>query len=108
MMALGSVNQYNFNQQQIDEYDYDDADDFYDDNINSFNSNNYHEVDDSEGNEVVEKFSQLNRQKSLRVFTKMKKIVCVFFSQILKKPVNQSMGERVGIQMNHSKLKSCK
>lgn len=51
-MALGGVNSYNYNNQQIDEYDYDDADDFYDDNINSFNSINYNEVDDSEGKQL--------------------------------------------------------
>lgn len=52
-MALGGVNSYNYNNQQIDEYDYDDADDFYDDNINSFNSMNYNEVDDSEGKQLL-------------------------------------------------------
>lgn len=54
MMALGGLNPYNYNQ-QIDEYDYDDADDFYDDNLNNFNTNNYHEVDDSEGKQNVKK-----------------------------------------------------
>lgn len=47
-MAFIGLNQFNHNQ-QIDEYEYDDFDDFYDDNLNSYNSNNHHEVDDSEG-----------------------------------------------------------
>lgn len=45
-MAFVGVSQYNHNQQQIDEYDYDDTENFYDD---GGNYGNYLEVDDSEG-----------------------------------------------------------
>lgn len=44
-MAFIGVSQYNHNQ-QIDEYEYDDADNFYDDGANY---GNYLDVDDSEG-----------------------------------------------------------
>lgn len=33
----------------MDEYEYDDADEFYDDNTNAYSRHNNHEVDDSEG-----------------------------------------------------------
>lgn len=52
-MALSGYNQNNHNQ-QIDEYEYDDADEFYDDTINSYGRHNNHEVDDSEGNVNIE------------------------------------------------------
>lgn len=44
-MAFVGVSQYNHNQ-QIDEYEYDDTENFYDD---GGNYGNYLEVDDSEG-----------------------------------------------------------
>lgn len=49
-MAFIGVTQYNHNNnQQIDEYEYDDMDNFYDDGPN-FGS--YLDVDDSEGNDM--------------------------------------------------------
>lgn len=45
-MALVGVSQYNHHHQQIDEYEYDDTDNFYDDGANF---GNYLDVDDSEG-----------------------------------------------------------
>lgn len=44
-MAFIGVSQYNHNQ-QIDEYEYDDTENFYDDGVNF---GNYLDVDDSEG-----------------------------------------------------------
>lgn len=44
-MAYVGVSQYNHNQ-QIDEYEYDDTENFYDDSVNF---GNYLDVDDSEG-----------------------------------------------------------
>lgn len=49
-MAFVGVSQYNHNQ-QIDEYEYNDTENFYDD---GGNYGNYLEVDDSEGNCEVE------------------------------------------------------
>lgn len=63
-MAFIGVSQYNHNQ-QIDEYEYDDADNFYDDGANY---GNYLDVDDSEGktNEIwhffAHKSSELNEE----------------------------------------------
>lgn len=45
-MAFVGVSQYNHHNQQIDEYEYDDTDNFYDDGANF---GNYLDVDDSEG-----------------------------------------------------------
>lgn len=45
-MAFVGVSQYNHHNQQIDEYEYDDTDNFYDDGVNF---GNYLDVDDSEG-----------------------------------------------------------
>ena len=45
-MALVGVSQHNHNNQQIDDYEYDDMDNFYDDGVNF---GNYLDVDDSEG-----------------------------------------------------------
>lgn len=44
-MAFGGISSYNHNQ-QIDEYEYDDNENFYDDGVNF---GNYLDADDSEG-----------------------------------------------------------
>lgn len=48
-MAYVGISQFNHNQ-QIDEYEYDDTENFYDDAVNF---GNYLDVDDSEGNITV-------------------------------------------------------
>lgn len=48
-MAFIGITQYNHHQQQIDEYEYDDTEHFYDDGVNF---GNYLEVDDSEGKKM--------------------------------------------------------
>lgn len=53
-MAFVGVSQYNHHNQQIDEYEYDDTDNFYDDGPNF---GNYLDVDDSEGKREREKAS---------------------------------------------------
>lgn len=54
-MAFVGVSQYNHHNQQIDEYEYDDTDNFYDDGANF---GNYLDVDDSEGKSVSELVSE--------------------------------------------------
>lgn len=51
-MAYVGVSQYNHNQ-QIDEYEYDDTENFYDDSVNF---GNYLDVDDSEGMKKIHNF----------------------------------------------------
>lgn len=65
-MALLGYNQTNHNQ-QMDEYEYDDADEFYDDNINSYNAYNNHAVDDSEGNEKIVTQFRLNNMIMINI-----------------------------------------
>lgn len=63
-MAFVGVSQYNHHNQQIDEYEYDDTDNFYDDGPNF---GNYLDVDDSEGKRERE------RKRAEQVFAWCKK-----------------------------------
>lgn len=54
-MAFVGVSQYHHNNQQIDEYEYDDTDNFYDDGVNF---GNYLDVDDSEGECYIERLTK--------------------------------------------------
>lgn len=91
-MALLGISQYNHNQ-QIDEYEYDDTDNFYDD---GGNYGSYLEVDDSEGKtNYIDKF---------RASIELRLI----YVQIRKRPANLSTGMPDEIKMNHWRLKNCK
>lgn len=90
-MAFVGVSQYNHNQQQIDEYDYDDTENFYDD---GGNYGNYLEVDDSEG-----------RYRSIHLTYKhiLSYLFILFmFFKTPKKQVSQNgLDTRDDLKMNH-------
>lgn len=112
-MALVGVSQYNHHHQQIDEYEYDDTDNFYDDGANF---GNYLDVDDSEGkrakaaSKFTKKFAEIQSpnkcftvQNSNKKHSKIVFFIRLFNLQIQKRPVNRSTGTQDDRKMNRSK-----